>query len=202
MSSDSPVTNRAPEDLPEPDPDKISIGVISDPDAAQQAWIDSLKDSKSEMASVLRNAAVTRALTQVGVVENPEGSNCGIPHELYQMWIAGPGVGCVPWCAFFVGWAFDTSAAGNHDHKAPWGTSGYVPWIYNWAQTQGKLVASPAHGDIFFVNPTDPIHSHMGLVVGADPKMRHIYTCEGNSSDRLLSQLRSYDSGDYAFARL
>ena len=145
-------------------------------------------------------AAVEQARTQVGVVET--GTNCGIPHERYVKWIAGPAAPCAPWCAYFVGWAFDTSSAGNRDHRAPWGNSGYVPWIYDWARRSGKLVDVPVHGDVFFLNPTDSVHSHMGFVAGADPSHHQIYTCEGNWRDRVLSQTRDYGAGDIGFARI
>jgi hypothetical protein len=148
----------------------------------------------------LGSAAVRQARTQLGVTET--GKNCGVPHERYVKWIAGPGAPCAPWCAFFVGWAFDTSDAGNHDHRAPWGNSGYVPWIYGWAQRSGKLVETPSHGDVFFLNPTDPNNSHMGLVAGADAATHTIYTCEGNWSDRVLGQTRNYRAGDIRFARI
>jgi hypothetical protein len=85
---------------------------------------------------------------------------------------------------------------------APWGTSGFVPWIFDWASRSGKLVSVPAHGDVFFLNPTDSVHSHMGLVAGADPAHHLIYTCEGNWSDRVLSQNRDYHAGDIRFARI
>ncbi|MFL6163473.1 MAG: CHAP domain-containing protein [Jatrophihabitantaceae bacterium] len=155
-----------------------------------------------QVGTALGAAAVANARTQTGVTESPMGSNCGVPHQRYVLWIAPAGTPCVPWCAYFVGWAFDTSSKGNRDHRAPWGTSGYVPWIYNWARSHGKLVSTPAHGDVFFLNPTDPNRSHMGLVAGADPGHGTIYTCEGNWSDRVLNQTRNYHAGNYAFARI
>lgn len=145
-------------------------------------------------------AAVEQARTQIGVAET--GANCGVPHDRYVKWIAGSGAPCAPWCAYFVGWAFDTSRLGNHDHRAPWGNSGYVPFIYAWARRAGKLVATPSHGDIFFLNPTSSSESHMGLVAGADAARHMIYTCEGNWGGRVVSQLRDYRAGDIRFARI
>ena len=79
------------------------------------------------------------------------------------------------------GWAFDTSDAGKFRPRGTWGASGYVLWIDNWArESNKKLVSTPAHGDVFFLNLTDPNESHMGLVAGADPRQGTIYTCEGN----------------------
>jgi hypothetical protein len=77
-----------------------------------------------------------------------------------------------------------------------------VPWIYQWARNANKLISSPAHGDVFFLNPTDPQKSHMGLVAGADPHAGTVFTCEGNWGDRVVSQVRSFRSGSYAFARI
>jgi hypothetical protein len=208
-----PVEDVPPDRIPEPS-DRISEGVVADPDPAERAFADEVEAQLAEPtrsdvelsafapARVLGSAAVENARTQLGVHEEPPGTNCGPPHERYVVWIAGRGTRCVPWCAYFVGWAFDTSSAGDHNHKAPWGNSGYVPYIYEWCRSHGKLVSTPAHGDVFLLNPTDPVHSHMGLVAGADPKKGLIYTCEGNWSDRVLSQLRNYHQGAYAFARL
>jgi hypothetical protein len=158
------------------------------------------REASAAGGTPLGAAAVVQARTQLGVAET--GKNCGVPHERYVKWIAGPGAPCAPWCAYFVGWSFDTSGAGNHDHRAPWGNSGYVPWIHGWAQSNGKLVQTPAHGDVFFLNPTSPDHSHMGLVAGADPASHHIYTCEGNWGGRVLGQTRDYRAGDIRFARI
>lgn len=150
--------------------------------------------------SALGAAAVAQARTQLGVED--DGNNCGVPHERYVHWIAGPSAPCLPWSAYFVGWAFDTSTLGNRDHHAPWGTSGYVPWIYDWAHRTGRLITEPSHGDVFFLNPTSQSDSHMGLVAGADPSRTIIYTCEGNWSNRVLGQTRDYRRADIRFARI
>lgn len=204
------IADVAPEDLPEPDA-SIDAGVIWLPEPHELDFIREVETSFAEesppetatkQVSNAGHAAVVRARSQLGVSESPLGSNCGIPHERYVKWMAGRGTPCVPWCAYFVGWAFDTSTSGNKDGRAPWGESGYVPWIYSWASRSGKLVRSPAHGDVFFLNPTHPTNSHMGLVAGANPANKRIYTVEGNWGNRVLAQLRNYAAGSYAFARL
>ncbi|MGI8667479.1 MAG: CHAP domain-containing protein [Jatrophihabitans sp.] len=199
------VEDVPPESLPEPThqgSDDVLGEWTSDSDLPDGGSENVQAIEFSAMGSSAGSAAVANARTQAGVSEQPPGSNCGVPHDRYVVWIAGAGVGCVPWCAYFVGWAFDTSSLGNHDHRSPWGNSGYVPWIYQWARNHNKIVSRPEHGDVFFLNPTDPQHSHMGLVAGADPVAGTIYTCEGNWSDRVLSQVRAYRSGVYTFARI
>jgi hypothetical protein len=194
------------EDLPPhlfPEPDQSNDdGILGEWTEADLTATRNRPNQLAVSGTALGAAAVARARTQLGVAESPPGSNCGVPHQRYTLWIAPAGTACVAWCAYFVGWAFDTSSQGNSDHRAPWGTSGYVPWIYNWARSNKKLVTTPAHGDVFFLNPTDAQHSHMGLVAGADPQQGIIYTCEGNWGDRVIGQGRNYHTGNYAFARI
>src|SRR5438876_606153 len=114
------------EDLPPdqiPKPEGISDGIIAAPTGEERTLVTRVEAGYESGTSTLGHAAVVHARTQIGVKEDPMGSNCGIPHDRYVVWVAGAGTPCVPWCAYFVGWAFDTSDAGNHDHAAPWGKS-------------------------------------------------------------------------------
>jgi hypothetical protein len=89
--------------------------------------------------------------------------------------------GAPAWCAYFVAYSFDTSAAGNKDHTVPWaryGSIGYTGTIHTWAQQTGRIVTTPLHGDIY--GRTD--EKHTGLVVGANPQGTLIYTINGNWS--------------------
>lgn|GEM_PF-6926161 len=203
MDDELQVEDLPPHLLPEPDQTDDG-GILGEWTEADLTALGSppRQLTAASTGTALGAAAVARARTQVGVAESPPGSNCGVPHQRYTLWIAPAGTPCVPWCAYFAGWAFDTSSQGNADHRAPWGTSGYVPWIYNWARSNKKLVSTPAHGDVFFLNPTDPNHSHLGLVAGANPQQGIIYTCEGNWGGRVISQIRQYHTGNYAFARI
>jgi hypothetical protein len=115
-------------------------------------------------------AVVQVARGQLGVCES--GDNGGVPLQRYvhAFW---PSSGPQPWCAFFVSWCY-LQATG---HKPPWQNPGLVASVEAWMQANGRLVSAPVHGDVFGVGG-----EHMGLVVGADPGKRQIWTVEGNTS--------------------
>jgi hypothetical protein len=135
-------------------------------------------------------AAVVVARGQIGVRESG-GTNRGVPYERYVRYF-GRGLPPSPWCAFFVSWCFAQSG-----FRPPWSNPGYVPSINSWARAQGKLVSTPAHGDLFGFGG-----QHTGFVAGANPSQGKIYTCEGNYSDKVGSRLIVYASAGLWFARI
>jgi len=136
--------------------------------------------------------AVVQALTQRGVAET--GEDRGVPLERYVRYFI-PRSGPLPWCAFFVSWAFDTT--GDRNLKVAWGNAGYVGSIRDWAGRTKRLVAVPQHGDIFGVGD-----QHTGLGAGANPEKGAIWTIEGNYSDRVAQRLINYRPAGLWFARL
>jgi hypothetical protein len=121
--------------------------------------------------------ALAAAQSQVGVSEQPPGSNDGPQIAEYRTATAGSGVG--PWCAYFTSWA--AAQAGVPLGEAGQGF-GSVSALYGWAQRTGR--ATPA-GPGVQPNPGDLIvwgGEHIGIVESVDPD-GSIHTIEGNSSN-------------------
>jgi hypothetical protein len=133
--------------------------------------------------------ALAAAQSQVGVSEQPPGSNDGPQIAEYRTATAGSGVG--PWCAYFTSWA--AAQAG-----APLGEAGQgfgsVSALYGWAQRTGR--ATPA-GPGVQPNPGDLIvwgGEHIGIVESVDPD-GSIHTIEGNSSNAVSRRTYGPDGG-------
>ena len=133
--------------------------------------------------------ALAAAQSQVGVSEQPPGSNDGPQIAEFRTATAGSGVG--PWCAYFTSWA--AAQAG-----APLGEAGQgfgsVSALYGWAQRTGR--ATPA-GPGVQPNPGDLIvwgGEHVGIVESVDPD-GSIHTIEGNSSNAVSRRTYGPDGG-------
>ena len=122
---------------------------------------------------------------EVGVAEQPPGSNDSPRIAQYRQATAGSGVG--PWCAYFVSWA-------AREAGAPLGESGQgfgrVDDVWAWAERAGKAVpagtGSPQPGDLIVWD------EHIGVVESVKPD-GSVTTVEGNSSDRVAR--RDYGPG-------
>jgi hypothetical protein len=133
--------------------------------------------------------ALAAAQSQVGVSEQPPGSNDGPQIAEYRTATAGSGVG--PWCAYFTSWA--ASQAGVPLGEAGQGF-GSVSALYGWAQRTGR--ATPA-GPGVQPNPGDLIvwgGEHIGIVESVDPD-GSIHTIEGNSSNAVSRRTYGPDGG-------
>ena len=120
-------------------------------------------------------AAVQR---EVGVAEQPPGSNDSPRIARYRQATAGSGVG--PWCAYFTSWA-------AREAGMPLGESGQgfgsVDALYAWAQRAGRAVPNgpgvvPRPGDLIVWD------EHIGVVESVLPD-GSVQTIEGNSSDQV-----------------
>lgn len=135
------------------------------------------------------------ATAELGVAEEPAGSNDGARIAHYRTATAGSGVG--PWCAYFTSWV----AAQAGVPVGPNGTGlGYVPTVRSWAQETGRYIeagaGAPMVGDlVVFDRGGDGVLDHIGVVTGVTPE-GGIQTVEGNSSDKVSA--RSYGPGGYA----
>ena len=123
---------------------------------------------------------------EIGVAEQPPGSNDSPRIAQFRQATAGSGVG--PWCAYFTSWAAREAGVPIGDNGQGFGR---VDDVYAWAQKTGKAIpngegVTPQPGDLIVWD------EHIGVVesVGADGT---INTIEGNSSDK-VSQ-RSYAPG-------
>jgi CHAP domain len=133
--------------------------------------------------------ALAAAQSQVGVSEQPPGSNDGPQIAEYRTATAGSGVG--PWCAYFTSWA--AAQAGVPLGEAGQGF-GSVSALYGWAQRTGR--ATPA-GPGVQPNPGDLIvwgGEHIGIVESVDPN-GSIHTIEGNSSNAVSRRTYGPDGG-------
>ena len=133
--------------------------------------------------------ALAAAQSQVGVAEQPPGSNDGPQIAQFRTATAGSGVG--PWCAYFTSWA--AAQAGVPLGEAGQGF-GSVSALYGWAQRTGR--ATPA-GPGVQPSPGDLIvwgGEHVGIVESVDPD-GSIHTIEGNSSNAVSRRTYGPDGG-------
>jgi hypothetical protein len=132
-------------------------------------------------------AMLNAVRNEVGVAEQPPGSNDSPRIAQYRQATAGSGVG--PWCAYFVSWAARSAGVPLGDSGQGFGR---VDDVYAWAQRTGKAIpagsGTPQPGDLVVWD------EHIGIVesVGADGS---IATIEGNSSDRVSRRTYGSDGG-------
>ncbi|MFN8124336.1 MAG: CHAP domain-containing protein [Thermoleophilia bacterium] len=139
---------------------------------------------------------IARIATQeLGVAEEPPGSNNGARIAEYRTATANSGVG--PWCSYFCSWV----AAQAGVPIGPTGQGeGWVPNVQSWAKQTGRWMPSgsetpPQAGDlVVFDRNGDGLTDHIGVVTGVRPD-GGISTVEGNSSDRVSS--RTYGRGEW-----
>lgn len=133
--------------------------------------------------------ALAAAQAEVGVAEQPPGSNDAPRIAEYRTATAGSGVG--PWCAYFTSWA--ASQAGVPLGEAGQGF-GSVAALHEWGQRTGR--ATPAGAGVP-PNPGDLIvwgGRHIGIVESVDAD-GSIHTIEGNSSNAVSRRTYGLDGG-------
>ena len=117
--------------------------------------------------------ALDIAKTQLGVTEQPPGSNDGPQIAMYRSAVAGSYAGA-PWCAYFVSWA--AAQAG-----APIGANGQglgsVSAITDWGKSTGRFTETPQPGDLILFGT-----EHVGIVESVNPDGT-LTTVEGNTSN-------------------
>jgi surface antigen len=123
------------------------------------------------------NQVLNRARSQIGVNEQPFGSN----RTAYGAWY---GVQGQPWCAMFVSWCT------FHEGLALPATISkgfaYTPAGAAWFQRRRRWTNRPAPGHIVFFNfPGDSVNriSHVGIVESVRPD-GSVVTIEGNTDER------------------
>jgi hypothetical protein len=124
---------------------------------------------------------------EVGVAEQPPGSNDSPRIAQYRQATAGSGVG--PWCAYFTSWAARQAGVPLGDNGQGFGR---VDDVYAWAQKAGKAIpngsgVTPQPGDLIVWD------EHIGVVDHVDGNGT-IHTIEGNSSDKVSE--RTYAPGE------
>ena len=133
-------------------------------------------------------AMVNLARQEVGVAEQPPGSNDSPRIAQYRQATAGSGVG--PWCAYFVSWAARSVGAPIGDQGQGFGS---VEQVWSWAQGAGKAIPAgtqpPQTGDLIVWGGR-----HIGIVENVDPD-GSIHTIEGNSSNQVSRRTYGADGG-------
>jgi hypothetical protein len=134
-------------------------------------------------------AALNIARAEVGVAEQPPGSNDSPRIAQFRQATAGSGVG--PWCAYFVSWAAREAGTPLGDQGQGFGR---VDDVWAWAQRTGKAqpaaAGPPQPGDLIVWD------EHIGIVESVLPDGR-VQTVEGNSSDQVSRRVHDA-SGDGA----
>lgn len=127
--------------------------------------------------------ALSAARGEVGVAEQPPGSNDGPRIAEYRSAVPGGPVG--PWCAYFVSWA-------ARQGGTPIGENGQgyasVSQVWAWGQRTGRALPNgpgvrPQPGDLIVWGGR-----HIGMVEAVLPDGR-VQTIEGNSSDQVARRV-------------
>jgi len=131
-------------------------------------------------------ALLAAAQREVGVAEQPPGSNDAPRIAQYRQATAGSGVG--PWCAYFTSWAAREAGMPIGDNGQGFGR---VDDVYAWAQRTGRAVPNgpgvvPRPGDLVVWD------EHIGIVESVAPD-GSVQTIEGNSSDQVAR--RTHEAG-------
>jgi hypothetical protein len=142
-----------------------------------------------EAPSPLLAGTLTTARSQIGVMEQPPGSNRGPEVDSYIRRVGGNPAGQLPWCAAFIYFCFDEAAnaigrsnpvvktAGVLDHWAAAVRKG-IPRISSNSAVQNPDLVRPGH---IFVIDTGGGHGHTGLVL--EVAGGKLITIEGNTND-------------------
>jgi len=126
-----------------------------------QAW-DMFKGSEPKPepppSQTLRSKALSKAITQLGVKENPPNSN----HTMYCDWY-GDGNG--PWCAMFATWSYEM--VGDSPSFVKGSRWAYVPYIVSDARNNNyglSVTKDPIPGDLVCYDwQGDGVFDHVGL---------------------------------------
>lgn len=127
------------------------------------------------------------AVAEIGVCEQPDGSNDGPQVRKYT----SPGFIGDPWCALFTWWAFQKGLG-----SCPFGRVAATWAIYNWAKANARLLsdaAMPQPGDLFLIlrgDPKDPNHHGHTMMVCADLGGMKYATVAGNESNAVRGGIR------------
>jgi hypothetical protein len=132
-------------------------------------------------------AIVNLVREEVGVAEQPPGSNDAPRIAQYRKATVGSGVG--PWCAYFTSWAAREAGVPLGENGQGFGR---VDDVYAWAQRSGKAIpagsGTPQPGDLIVWD------EHIGVVESVLPDGR-VQTIEGNSSDRVSRRVHDASGG-------
>jgi hypothetical protein len=171
---------RIPDGLPhagDPAMDATAVELIN------QAWGDFHgSEPAPDRGGTVREAALKRAITQLGTCESPSGSNL----QQYGAWY---GVNGEPWCAIFDTWCFELGAA-DIDKDSPSFVRGsryaYCPYVVSDARA-GRYGLSttddPIPGDLVVYDwQGDGTYDHIGIFEKWLSGTTDFSAIEGNTS--------------------
>jgi hypothetical protein len=122
---------------------------------------------------------IALAQKEIGVTEQPPGSNDSPRIADYRKATAGSGIG--PWCSYFTSWLAKSAGAPLGEQGQGFGS---VDAVYAWAQRTGRATnngpgVTPKAGDLIVFD------EHIGLVESVDGDGT-VHTIEGNSSNQVI----------------
>ena len=133
--------------------DQVAINLIN------EAWgIYKGSEKPPEPSGTHRQAALQKAITQLGVTESPANSN----NNKYGSWY---GVNYQPWCAMFVTWCFEQT--GDSPSFVKGSRYAYCPYIVADARANRyglKTTDDPIPGDVVVYDWSyDTVYDHVGI---------------------------------------
>ena len=143
----------------------------------------------------LAAATMDTARGELGVCEQPLGSNSGPRVQFYQDYV-GKWVEGQSWCCAFALWCIAHAA-----HTL--GTESAIPKtasssaLYHWLRDNGKLLAKPEPGCIALVQGGPTGHEHTCLVESVDWTKRIVHTIDGNWGNKVQRVMHPLDGCDY-----
>lgn len=143
-----------------------------------EGWRCDLNEARSQERPV-----VAAAVGEIGVKEDPPGSNRGPRVDVYtgEQWYGAP------WCMLFCSWAWKHADGGS-----PFGVKASAYKIRAWGAEQGKLIGAmdkARPGDIGVIMRAQG-RGHVGLVVGLEMLGEPLRLVEGNVGNACRGTVR------------
>ncbi|MES1246289.1 MAG: CHAP domain-containing protein [Actinomycetota bacterium] len=153
---------------------------------ATASFTRALQDATSAVTSTAPSASspLAAAEGEIGVAEQPPGSNDGPRIADYRSAVAGASAG-EPWCAYFVSWAARQAGEPLGDRGQGLGS---VAAIAQWAQATGRYRpagSTPQAGDLILFGDR-----HVGIVESVAPDGT-LTTVEGNYDQQVARVTRA-----------
>lgn len=121
------------------------------------------------------------ASSQLGVEEDPKGSNCiKYNTDYYGRPVSGS---AYPWCMVFVWWCFRSAGLSSLFYDG--GKTASCTALMTWAKARGQFVTSSFHpGDVLLYQfDSDDYADHTGICIEATSD--HVVAIEGNTNDKV-----------------
>lgn len=128
---------------------------------------------------------VTSAISEIGVMESPPGSNRGPRVDVYTG-LSGNDTG-IPWCAMFASWAWSHAVGGS-----PFGILASALKLRDWGAQNGQLIGTSTlaqPGDVGIILRAGG-HGHVELIVAPERAGTSLCLVGGNVGDAVRSTLR------------